>query len=78
MSQETAVDWLVERINHAKIEKKLTTQRLYELKKIAKQIEKDQIIEAYKRESPYMKHAGCTDEMIDKSSIKYYNKTYGK
>ena len=71
----TAVEWLLNEIN------KLTGLTINPDEPIveqAKQMEKQQIIEAYKRESAFMKHVGCTDDMIDKSSIKYYNETYGK
>lgn len=70
LQKETAIDWLVERINHAKIEKILTTQRLYELKKIAKQIEKKQVIDAF--------NFGVLLGKINTYSTaeQYYNETY--
>lgn len=41
------------------------------------QMEKEQIIKAYKKESAYMKHAGCTDKQINESAKQYYNETFG-
>jgi len=65
--KETAVDWLIERINHSKIERILTTQRLYELKQIAKELEKEQILKA---------HRNGSNHFEDFTANEYYNKTY--
>lgn len=66
--KETAIDWLVERINHAKIEGILTTQRLYELKKIAKDLEKAQL----KTASEDWHFNGISDKIFDD----YYNENF--
>lgn len=68
----TAVDWLVKRFLLS------GNNLLISDVEEAKQMEKEQIIIAYKRERAYMKHAGCTDDQIDKSAKQYYNETYGK
>lgn len=80
MAQQTAVDWLLEKIIESNASKCgdvllknfLSNQDIEQ----AKQIEKEQIINAYKREACYMKYVGCTDEQINKSSEKYYNENF--
>lgn len=39
---QTAVEWLTERINFHKLNKTLTLEKLYELQETAKQMEKEQ------------------------------------
>jgi hypothetical protein len=44
----------------------------------AKEMHKREIIDAYKRESAYMKYIGCSDEQIKTSAKKYYQETFKK
>mgnify|MGYP007034156270 CR=1 FL=1 len=69
-TSQTAVEFLISKLGISKI----THNKLFEE---ALQMEKKQIIDAYKRESVYMYHAGCSDEQINKSADKYYTSTYG-
>ena len=68
--QLTAVEWLVEKLEI------FATEQEMNIIEQAKAMEKGQIIKAYKRESCYMKHAGCTDEQINQSAVNYYNETF--
>lgn len=71
MAQQTAVEFLEQQIARSG---NLWIEDFDE----AKQMEKEQIINAYKKESAYMKHAGCTNKQINESAKKYYNETFGK
>lgn len=78
--EKSVVTWLIgELINNRLMALRYDKDNTFnEIIKQAHQMFEHQITEAYKRESSYMKHAGCTDEQIDKSSIKYYKEKYGK
>jgi hypothetical protein len=70
MTQQTAVEWLEQRINVYL--KSKTNETLWKIKQNfvkAKQMEKEQIIKAYK--------FGLQDEYVI-GSEKYYNETYNK
>ena len=68
MAQQTAVDFLIESIDA----RNLWTKELREEAVEAKEIEKQQIINAWKRGD------GEHDKVADELSKKYYTETYGK
>ena len=82
MKQETAVEWLIEQIESCKItihndgdRKKLISLVNENLIQQAKEMEKQQIIDAYKE--------GCFDSILDESTDlsraeQYYNNTFNK
>ena len=73
--EQSAVEWFFNELERMQY---FIGNDMLEAYKQAKQLEMRQIIDAYKRESVYMKSAGCTDEQIDKSAVKYYNETFKK
>lgn len=74
VKQLTAVQWLRDKILKSSTEEIVANIHLWFDR--AEEAEKQYIIKAYKRESCYMKHAGCTDEQINQSAENYYNKTF--
>ena len=72
INKQTAVEWLEQSL---KLSDNVSEFDKWAFDK-AKAMEKEQIIVAYKRERCYMKHAGCTDEQINKSAEQYYNKKF--
>ncbi len=72
--KQTAVEWLVEKINYHKAW--ANPEQLEPLIEQAKAMEKEQIIEAYltplSNEYWFQK-----DEILNQESEKYYNETYG-
>lgn len=73
---KTAVGWLISKLP-LRYKNAIMNDCKEEIEQ-AKEMEKVQIIKAYKKESAYMKHAGCTDEQINESAKKYYNEIYKK
>jgi hypothetical protein len=67
-TKQTAVEWLVEKINEQKAW--ANPQQLKPLIKQAKEIEKEQIEEAYK-------YARAHWSREDGNAERYYNETYG-
>jgi hypothetical protein len=67
MAQQTAVDFLIESIDA----RNLWTKELREEAKQAKEMEKQQIEQAYKMGD------GVHDQVADELSEQYYTKTYG-
>jgi len=67
-TKQTAVEWLVEKINEQKAW--ANPQQLNPLIKQAKEIEKEQIEEAYK-------YARAHWSREDGNAERYYNETYG-
>jgi hypothetical protein len=72
MAQQTAVQWFAD---HLKLVDKNAYNDLIEILEQAKQMEKEQIIRAYKD--------GCLDSNTDGSNFyfrskQYYNETYGE
>lgn len=72
MSNQTAVEWLVNEVNSDCLNSAYISP---ELIKQAKKMEKEQMIDAYKE--------GCLDYILDEKTDKvraeqYYNKTYKK
>ena len=68
MENKTAIEWLEMEIAELEINYEIPN-RLYEFLEIAKQMEKEQIIDAYKADM----HP-CSDEDAEQ----YYNETYNK
>ena len=68
MENKTAIEWLEMEIAELEINYEIPN-RLYEFLEIAKQMEKEQIIDAYKADM----HP-CSDEDAEQ----YYNKTFNK
>ena len=71
-SKHTAVDWLIEQLTPSI---SLQQKHIDDLKTQAKEIEKEQIMNAYVE--------GCSDSILDESTDKtrsedYYNENYGK
>jgi hypothetical protein len=69
MSKQTAVEWLQEQL----FPKRLTKEQYYCIEK-AKEMEREQIKEAYMSALPY----GLEYLHYDKYANKYYNETYKK
>jgi hypothetical protein len=65
MNKQTAVEWLIDQLTPSI---SLQQKHIDELKNQAKEMEKEQIIDAYK--------FGLSDEYVI-GSQKYYNETYG-
>lgn len=79
MAQQTAVQNLINELKQFKkfpMVDQPTIDAAIGFAELRLEMEKEQIINAYKREACYMKYAGCTDEQINKSAEKYYNETY--
>jgi len=72
MAQQTAVEWLASEINSRGSKENNPPQWLQELYDKAKEMEKQQIMDAYKMGD------GVHDEVADKLSKKYYTEKYGK
>jgi len=72
MAQQTAVEWLASEINSRGPKENNPPQWLQELYDKAKEMEKQQIEEAWERGD------GEHDKVADALSKKYYTETYGK
>ena len=73
MKQQTAVDWLTEQIEqHILTHKNLPSNVLSKLNKQAKQMEKEQIIQAYNAGREY----GCKHDDPE-TGEQYYTITFG-
>jgi DNA-binding NtrC family response regulator len=70
MAQQTAVEWLASEINSRGPKENNPPQWLQELYEQAKEMEKQQIIDAWKRGD------GEHDEVADKLAKQYYTETY--
>ena len=72
MKQQTAVEWLVDQIKSDQNQKALSASEWMEVIEKAKQMEKEQIMDAYNQ--------GCNDydELGHKRIEQYYNEKYGK
>ena len=68
MTQQTAVEWLHDQLTSTWYDKKLSKEILEQ----AKQMEKEQIIDAYKEGMDY-----TTNEDV-KEAEQYYNQTYNQ
>lgn len=73
MAQQTAVEWLINKIEQDQMYKALSQREWVEVFKQAKQIEKEQIIHAWRE--------GDNDSMydpkeLDQQAEQYYNETY--
>ena len=73
MRKQTAVEWLQEAMSN-KLSSEIGPYFL-DLFENAKEMEKDQIIEAY-REGRTDQHSGM-EKFYNRSSAMYYNQTYG-
>ena len=75
MAQQTAVEWLVDQIKSDQNQKALSASEWIEVIEQAKQMEKEQIINAWRN--------GDNDSMyepkqLDEQAEQYYNETYNK
>lgn len=68
---QTSVEWFAEMVSKMGYVSSIIVEQ-------AKEMHKQEIIDAYKRESLYMYHAGCSDEQINRSADKYYKETFKK
>lgn len=72
MTQQTAVEWLVDQIKSDQNEKALSPSEWIEVIEQAKQMEKKQIMNAF-----FMGRDEITKKFVE-SSEQYYNETYNK
>jgi len=73
----TSIEWLWEQIDGIIPYQDIKTSQLFNgVLEQAKEMHKQEIIDAYKRESAYMKYIGCSDEQIKTSAKKYYQETF--
>ena len=73
MSKQTAVEWLVEKLSYSQSDGTIISHHfiITELVEQAKQMEKEQIIDAY--DMGYLDYQNLTHD----SSQEYFNETYG-
>ena len=71
MSKQTAVEWLVEQIKQDQNQKALSKIEWIKVMSIAKEIEKEQIINAHIEGQPFATTVSAKAEQ-------YYNETYGQ
>lgn len=69
MTQQTAVEWLIEEIH------KNTNWIPVHIQEQAKQMEKVQILDAWE-DGAQSEHRAHVNDKADKSSLDYYNETY--
>jgi len=71
MAQQTAVEWLVEQIKSDQNQKALSASGWMQVIEQAKQMEKEQIVEAHG-----LKYYDLNEETV--TGEQYYKETYGK
>jgi len=71
MSQQTAIEWLVEQIKSDQNQKALSANQWMQVIEQAKQMEKEQIVEAHGLKYYDLNEGTVTGEQ-------YYKETYGK
>ena len=75
MKKQTAVEWLIDAIRNQIAEGTLNAIAISELKMKAKEMEKEQIIEAHGLKREHGIENGV-DYWITKCGLEYYNQTY--
>jgi hypothetical protein len=76
---ESSIIWFIDRLSkvvYNPLDVNDYPKAIEKLYAQAIEMHKQEILEAYKREAAYMKHAGCSDDQINKSAEQYYQQKF--